>query len=89
MTALRATFALAALATTAVAFGFTADAQAGRGGKEVFVQDYSLSKPLHGYSGHTGAYYCDYQRLPQRKCIVVGGAEKCKIVGWTLREMCH
>jgi hypothetical protein len=45
---------------------------------------------MHGYSGHSGNYYCDYQRLPNRKCFVnAGGTETCKIVGWTLREMCQ
>jgi hypothetical protein len=45
---------------------------------------------MHGYSGYSGNYYCDYQRLPNRKCFLnANGAESCKIVGWTLREMCQ
>ena len=45
---------------------------------------------MHGYSGHSGNYYCDYQRLPQRKCSIdKNGNESCRIVGWTLREMCQ
>jgi hypothetical protein len=45
---------------------------------------------MHGYSGHSGNYYCDYQRLPNRTCVVkADGIEKCKVVGWTLREMCQ
>ena len=32
----------------------------------------------------------DYQRLPDRRCTVnSSGRESCKIVGWTLREMCQ
>lgn len=75
-------------AVLAIAGGSITSANAGDG-KEVFVQDYKFKKPMHGYSGHAGNYYCDYQRLPERRCMVVGGVEKCKIVGWTLREMCH
>jgi hypothetical protein len=45
---------------------------------------------MHGYSGHSGNYYCDYQRLPNRKCSInANGTESCRIVGWTLREMCQ
>ncbi len=79
------TLAAALAAASAV---ITAPANAGNG-KDVFVQDYKFKKPLHGYSGHAGNYYCDYQRIPERRCVVVGGVDKCKIVGWTLREMCH
>ena len=62
----------------------------GGGAKEVFVQDYQFAKPMHGYSGHSGNYYCDYQRLPNRVCVTnSNGTESCKIVGWTLREMCQ
>ncbi|RUP10388.1 MAG: hypothetical protein EKK38_06325 [Hyphomicrobium sp.] len=68
----------------------TSAAYAAGGAKEFFVQDYNFAKPMHGYSGHSGNYYCDYQRLPNRKCVVnANGSESCKIVGWTLREMCQ
>jgi hypothetical protein len=80
--------AFAALAAT-LAIGASA-ANAGGGAKEVFVQDYQFAKPMHGYSGHSGNYYCDYQRLPNRKCTVsADGTESCRVVGWTLREMCQ
>lgn len=92
MTQFTKTFALAA-ATLAIAAGtlFTGStAEAGGRGKEVFVQDYNFDRPMHGYSGHSGNYYCDYQRLPQRKCSIdKNGNESCRIVGWTLREMCQ
>ena len=83
--------ALAAVATLASALAVSGSAAHARGGaKELFVQDYQFAKPMHGYSGHSGNYYCDYQRLPNRKCFVnANGTESCKIVGWTLREMCQ
>lgn len=77
------TTALALFALAAAAGG----AQAAD--KEYFSQDYKFKKPMHGYSGHSGNYFCDYQRYPERKCKVVGGVEKCKIVGWTLRQHCY
>jgi hypothetical protein len=89
MTSIRSTFAIAAALATAALFSGSA-AYAGAGAKEVFIQDYQFAKPMHGYSGHSGNYYCDYQRLPNRKCVVdSNGVESCKIVGWTLREMCQ
>ncbi len=78
----------AALAAAAFATLGATTAEAGRG-KEYFVQDYKFSKPMHGYTGHSGNYFCDYQRLPERRCVVIGGVEKCKIVGWTLRQSCQ
>lgn len=82
-----AAIAAIAIAGPALLSGTPAEA---KGGKEFFVQDYNFSKPMHGYSGHSGNYYCDYQRLPNRKCFVnANGTESCKIVGWTLREMCQ
>ena len=85
----RNTFAFVIAAVTVGLLSGTA-AEAGGRGKEVFVQDYKFSKPMHGYSGHAGSYFCDYQRLPDRKCSVDrNGRESCKIVGWTLREMCQ
>lgn len=79
----------AAIALVAIAPTFATPAAA-KGGREVIVQDYQFSKPMHGYSGHAiGGYYCDYQRIPNRVCSVVGGTEKCVIKGWTLRQMCQ
>lgn len=77
----------AAAATTAMIGATGAEA---RGGKEHFVQDYQFAKPMHGYSGRAGNYYCDYVRLPDRRCTVTaGGQERCKVVGWTLRQTCY
>ena len=89
MTVARNTFALA-LAIAAGALAASTSAEAGGRGKEFFVQDYKFDKPMHGYSGQSGSYYCDYQRLPDRKCKVdKSGNEHCAIVGWTLRQMCQ
>ena len=91
MTKLSNAFTLAAaFATLACAALLTGSAAQAGGGKGVYVEDYHFDKPMHGYSGQSGNYYCDYQRLPERKCVVdASGHERCKIVGWTLREMCQ
>lgn len=91
MTNLSNTLAIAiAFSTLAGAALFNGAPAEARGGKDVYIQDYQFAKPMHGYSGHSGNYYCDYQRLPNRKCFVTSsGQESCKIVGWTLREMCQ
>jgi hypothetical protein len=84
-----ATASAFAVLAGAMAFNGSA-AQAAGGAKDFYVQDYQFAKPMHGYSGHSGNYYCDYQRLPTRKCVTnANGTESCKIVGWTLREMCQ
>lgn len=77
-----------ALLTGLIPLAHGTEAQA-RGGKPHYVQDYQFSKPMHGYSGRAGEFYCDYIRLPNRKCVVVGGRERCKVVGWTLRQTCY
>lgn len=79
-----------AIAVAAAVSAFAGAAEAGGRGKEMFVQDYQFSKPMHGYSGQAGGYYCDYQRLPNRQCTIdASGRETCRIVSWTLREMCQ
>ncbi len=80
-----------AVATVASAslFATAGGAEARGGGKPHFVQDYHFKKPMHGYSGRAGEFYCDYVRLPERKCVVAGGREQCKVVGWTLRQTCY
>ncbi len=90
MTSFTKTIAFALSAVAVAGAALVSGSPASAKGKEFFVQDYQFSKPMHGYSGHSGNYYCDYQRLPQRKCVSTGnGTEKCTIVGWTLREMCQ
>ena len=81
-----ATAAILAAVAGAALFAATG-AEAGGRGRQIFEQDYHFEKPMHGYSGHAGNYYCDYQRLPERKCDANG--QNCKVVGWTLRELCQ
>lgn len=83
--------------TTAFALGLAGStmlisdqAEARRGGKEFFVKQYDVDKPLHGYEGHAGrGYYCSYKRLPKRECSWNGSSEKCRVVGWTLEQTCY
>ncbi|MCB1485484.1 MAG: hypothetical protein KDJ17_11400 [Hyphomicrobiaceae bacterium] len=82
------TLAIAAAIATVAGMSFAPTAaQAGRGGKQIYIQTYEFKKPMHGYSGHSGNYYCDYQRLPNRRCDANG--RNCKIVSWTLQEICQ
>ncbi len=76
----------AAIATVAGISLATTSAQAGNG-RQLYIETYNFKKPMHGYSGHAGNYYCDYQRLPQRRCDSSGN--NCKIVGWTLQQICQ
>jgi hypothetical protein len=79
--------ALAVAALSPLVSATTAEA---RGGKEYFVQSYEFDRPMHGYSGRAGSYYCDYQRLPNRVCsFTANGEERCVIKGWTLRQHCY
>jgi len=66
-------------------------AEARRGhGKNVIEKHFETAGPVKGYSGFAGGYYCDYQRIPNRKCVVTAsGDEKCKIVSWTLKQACY
>lgn len=66
------------------------EAEAGRGGRQYFVQQYDLDRPLHGYEGRAWpGYYCSYKRFPKRECKWNGETEKCKVVGWTLEQSCQ
>ena len=89
MTNFSKTFALAtAFAAVAGATLISSNAaNAGGKGRELYLETYSFSKPMHGYSGHAGNSYCDYQRLPVRKCDASG--QNCKIVSWTLQQICQ
>jgi hypothetical protein len=65
-------------------------AEAGRGAKEFYSQDYQFAQPMHGFQGQQGNYYCSYQRLPNRVCSYdANGNEKCQVKGWTLRQYCY
>lgn len=66
-------------------------AHAGRGrGKHIIEQHYVMDGPGKGFSGFAAGYYCDYQRIPNRQCVVTpSGRESCKIVNWTLKQVCY
>lgn len=84
------TLAIAAAIATVAGLSFASTSAHAGSGKQIYIETYNFKKPMHGYSGHSGNYYCDYQRLPQRKCSIdKNGNESCRIVGWTLREMCQ
>lgn len=84
-----APLALAAVALAATFAAHTA-AEAKGGSKGYFVQEYTFQKPMHGFSGRAGNYMCDYQRLPNRVCVMAAnGTEKCVIKSWTLRQHCY
>lgn len=79
----------AAFAAAALSPLFSATTAEARG-KQYFSQTYDFDRPMHGYSGRAGSYYCDYQRLPNRVCsITANGQERCEIKGWTLRQHCY
>jgi hypothetical protein len=89
--ALTAAAAIAALGVVVTA----GDAQARRGsGPDNYVEwNFKTPSPVHGYSGWAGAgsrQFCDYRRIPDRKCTYTAdGQSKCKVVGWTLQQYCY
>ncbi len=74
------------LAAVAATVSLVGAAEAGGRGKDMFVEDYNFKKPMNGFTGHQGNYWCDYVKLPNRKCDANGN--NCKIVSWTLRQTC-
>ncbi|MCL4765386.1 MAG: hypothetical protein KJZ80_04045 [Hyphomicrobiaceae bacterium] len=59
-------------------------------GRPLIEKHYEFAGPVKGYSGFAGGYYCDYQRIPNRQCVVTpSGQEHCKIVSWTLKQVCY
>lgn len=99
MTMIRNSAAIVAVAvmTAAGMMASAGDAEArrgGRGGSDYVEWEYKVPAPVHGYSGFAGAgrssLYCDYQRIPERKCTYsANGLSKCKVVGWTLKQYCY
>ncbi len=61
-------------------------AEAGGRGKEYFSQTYISKKPLHGFEGRAGDYYCSYVRMPVHKIDANG---RMKVVAWELRQHCY
>lgn len=89
------TFGAAIMMAASILFaGGVAEARRG-GGSDLIEQSFIVPGPYKGYSGFapaTGsrAYYCDYQRIPNRQCTVgADGRERCKIVNWTLKQFCY
>lgn len=80
------TLSLAAIALATLTGSQAAEA---RSAKPHYVQDYHFKKPMHGYSGRAGEFYCDYVRLPERRCTLTSSGERCRVVGWTLRQTCY
>jgi len=74
----------AALVGAAIATG--SPAEAGGRGKEFFSQTYTFDKPMHGYEGRAGDYYCSYVRIPVHKVDAKG---RLKVVAWTLEQRCQ
>lgn len=72
------------LALTAGVFG-ALPAEAGGRGKEYFSQTYVSQKPMHGFEGRAGDYYCSYVRIPVHKMI----NGRMKVVAWTLQQHCY
>ncbi|HKZ96603.1 MAG TPA: hypothetical protein VJ045_06445 [Hyphomicrobiaceae bacterium] len=85
------TFAFAVFATAAALSPLLAGTKAeAKGGKDIHFQDYTFKVPMNGYSGFSGAYHCDYQKIPNSVCKTdSNGVERCKVVSWTLRQMCQ
>jgi len=83
-------FYLARAVLAAVCGCSLAQAAFARGAKEFFSQDYQFEKPMNGYEGRAGNYYCSYQRQPNRACATDSrGNQKCQVKGWTLRQYCY
>ncbi|HEX7073270.1 MAG TPA: hypothetical protein VF226_04455 [Hyphomicrobiaceae bacterium] len=81
--------ATAAAAIVGLAAPDAAEAKRSRG-KDVIEKHYITDGPVKGFSGFAGGYYCDYRRVPNRKCTLLpNGQEKCVIVNWTLTHACY
>lgn len=75
------------LAMAAIAPMLTASpAEAGGRGREYFSQTYTFDKPMHGYEGRSGDYYCSYIRKPVHKIDANG---RMKVVAWELEQHCY
>ena len=71
-----------------------AQARRGWGDSGWYEQDYETKGPARGYSGSVWSgrrnYWCDYQRIPNRKCtMLANGQERCRVVNWTLKQYCY
>lgn len=78
------TIAVGAISLTTLLGGSPAEAGKGKGG--VTIQEYTFSQPMNGFEGHEGGGYCSFQKIPVTKCNAAG---QCKVVSWTLRQICQ
>lgn len=62
-------------------------AEAGGRGKDYYSETYTFSKPMNGYEGRAGDYYCSYIKTPVRKCDANG--YNCRVVAWQLEQHCQ
>lgn len=81
-----AAFSFYLIAAAVLAIASSGNAEAGGRGKEYFSETYTFSKPMKGFEGRAGDYYCSYVKTPVRKCDVYGN--NCKIVAWELEQHC-
>jgi hypothetical protein len=79
-TAIAATIAVGALAPLLAG----TKAEAGHG-KDFYSKEYTFDKPMNGYQGFSGAYYCSYVKQPKDVCTPNG---QCKRI-WTLVQSCQ
>lgn len=58
-------------------------------GERRYEDSYITRQPRRGYtgwgSGPLFGYYCDYQRVPIRRCF----KGRCRVVAWDLRQYCY
>lgn len=85
--------AVAVLAAVGTAMSASV-AEARRGGSSDYVEwNFKTQRPVHGYTGFAGGgsrQYCDYRRIPDRRCTYLpDGTSRCKVVGWTLQQYCY
>jgi hypothetical protein len=60
-------------------------------GKGYYSRQYQFDRPVRGYEGWVfPGYYCTYKRYPRRICRYdKRGRERCRITGWTLKQICY
>lgn len=82
-----AAFSFYLVAAVVIALVAPDTANAGGRGKEYFSETYTFSKPMNGYEGRAGDYYCSYIKTPVTKCDA--GGNNCKVVAWNLEQHCQ
>jgi hypothetical protein len=90
LTSANVTRALAAAAAALPLFAAGA-AQAYRGVKPYYWENYETKGPERGYEGWVAPdYYCSYKRYPNRECSTdARGKERCRVTSWRLEQTCQ